>query len=55
MRPRHRVTSTRAPAKPSRAGSNVTGATMVTATTLAAPTARPVTNPSCECAGATGP
>lgn len=35
--------STRAPAKPNRAGSNVTEATMVTATTLAAPTARPVT------------
>ena len=44
IRPRHRVSSTRSPAKPSNAGSNVSDAATVTATTDAAPTARPVTN-----------
>ena len=47
IRPRHRVSSTRGPANPSRAGSSVSEATMVTATTVAAPTARPVTKLIC--------
>ena len=43
MMPRQRVTSTRCLAKPSRAGSSVTEATMVASTVRAAPMARPVT------------
>ena len=43
IRPRQRVSSTRSPAKPSSAGSSVTDATIVTATTEAAPMANPVT------------
>jgi hypothetical protein len=43
MRPRQRVTSTFSPTKPSRAGSRVSDATMVTATTVAAPMASPFT------------
>ena len=43
MRPRQRVRSTCSPAKPSSAGSNVSDAATVTATTAAAPTARPCT------------
>ena len=39
--PRHRVTSMRSPAKPSRAGSRVSDATTVMATMTAALTARP--------------
>jgi hypothetical protein len=42
MSPPQRVTSTRSPAKPSRAGSSVSDATIVTATTVAAPIASPV-------------
>ena len=41
MRPRHLVSSTLLPAKPSRAGSRVSDATMVMRTTVAAPMARP--------------
>ena len=40
--PRHRVTSTRSPAKPRSAGSSVSDETAVTATTVAAAAARPV-------------
>jgi hypothetical protein len=43
--PRHRVSSTLSPAKPSSAGSRVTDATTVTATVVAALTARPYTYP----------
>ena len=43
MRPRQRVRSIRSPAKPSSAGSSVSDARTVTATTEAAPTARPWT------------
>ncbi len=42
--PRHRVTSTRWPAKPRSAGSRVRDATAVTATTVAAAAASPVMN-----------
>ena len=44
MSPRHRVNSIRWPAKPRRAGSSVSEATAVTATTVAAAAASPVTN-----------
>ena len=47
IRPRQRVTSTRSPAKPSRAGSRVSEAIIVMATTTAAPMARPETKLSC--------
>jgi hypothetical protein len=43
MRPRQRVRSIRSPAKPNSAGSSVREANTVTATTEAAPTARPCT------------
>ena len=43
IRPRQRVSSMRSPAKPSSAGSSVSDASTVTATTAAAPTARPWT------------
>ncbi len=43
MRPRQRVSSIRLPAKPTSAGSSVSDAATVTATTDAAPIARPVT------------
>ena len=47
IRPRQRVTSILAPAKPSIAGSSVTAASIVIATVTAAPTAIPVTNGNC--------
>ena len=47
IRPRQRVTSTRSPAKPSSAGSSVSEATSVIATTTAMPMARPETKLSC--------
>lgn len=47
MSPRRRVTSTRSLAKPSRAGSRVSEAIIVNATTTAAPMARPDTKLSC--------
>ena len=46
MMPRQRVTSMRSLASPSRAGRSVIEATMVTATTVAAPIPRPLTNES---------
>ena len=44
IRPRHLVTSMRSPAKPMRAGSRVSDAMAVTATTVAQAMAMPVTN-----------
>ena len=44
MSPRQRVTSTRSPANPRSAGSRVSDATTVVATTSAAEMARPETN-----------
>ena len=44
---RQRVISTRRPAKPSRAGSSVSEATSVVATTAAVPSARPVMKLTC--------
>ena len=47
IRPRSRVTSTRSPAKPRRAGRRVSDATIVIATTVAAPMASPEMKVSC--------
>ena len=45
--PRRLVSSTRSPAKPSRAGSRVSEASSVNATTTAMPIAMPETKPNC--------